>query len=79
MDNDCNWFNPYNIEHLKAYEHLSNTGTWPEEFYDSCVPRDIPLSWALIIAGRMASALVDLAKNDQIIGMPLYGSEINNG
>ncbi len=26
------WFDPYNHEHMKAYEKLCNSGCWPEKF-----------------------------------------------
>ncbi len=26
------WFDPQNVEHLKAYKHLCKTGTWPAHF-----------------------------------------------
>jgi len=29
------FFDPYNIEHLKSFKHLEETGTWPNEFFDS--------------------------------------------
>ena len=38
-ENILDWFDPHNIEHLKAYRHMENTGRWPEDF----LPDDIEM------------------------------------
>ena len=41
------FFNPYSIEHLKAYRHLEKTGFWPEGFVsDEMVNHPRINSWA---------------------------------
>lgn len=51
------FFDVYNIEHLKAYKHLSESGTWPKGF----IPEDCELSpvWAYQVVEKMAVAYVD--------------------
>lgn len=51
------FFDIYNIEHLKAYKHLSKNGTWPEGF----IPENCKMSpiWAYQIAEKMSIVYVD--------------------
>lgn len=28
----CEWFDPHDINHIKAYNHLQRTGAWPKGF-----------------------------------------------
>lgn len=60
------YFDPYNPEHLAAYDYLSKNGIWPEGFVPSY--EQVPMLWLAQITAKMARALVDLTKNDQIIG-----------
>jgi len=48
------FFDPYNLEHMKAYEHLCKTGIWPKDF----LPNDIVFSnsWSMILASKLADA-----------------------
>lgn len=52
-----NWFNPYNRQHLRAYHHLRETGTWPDGFPPDDV--EIPLMWHYGLANKMADLWVD--------------------
>jgi hypothetical protein len=36
----CDWFDPKDKVHQKAFEHLNSVGTWPEHF----IPDDITFS-----------------------------------
>ena len=47
------FFDPCNLDHLKAYRHLERTGCWPAGF----VPEDItfPNCWQISLVGIMAS------------------------
>jgi len=49
--NIVDWFDPSNIEHLKAYKHLQDTGVWPEGF----LPEDIEMLplWSLLLSGKI--------------------------
>ena len=55
------FFDPYNQEHLNAYKYLQDMGTWPEDFYNLMIERDIPLppNWQIIIQSKIADAWID--------------------
>ena len=50
------WFDPYNIEHIKAYKHLQDKGLWPEGF----VPAEIEMDnrWQFKIWAKMADCWI---------------------
>jgi len=56
------YFDVQNIEHLKAYQHLQNTGSWPENFYDTMTELniDIPIGWSLLLTSKLADAYINL-------------------
>lgn len=56
--NLLDWFDPDNIEHLKAYAELERTGIWPVGF----IPEDIkfPTSWHMMLNSILASKYVEL-------------------
>lgn len=62
MDNIIDFFDEDDINHLKAYKHLCDTGCWPENF----VPEgtEFPTSWHFIIAYKLANAYLDHVLND---------------
>lgn len=31
------WFNPKNIEHIKGYKHIQETGKWPQSLYEEII------------------------------------------
>jgi len=53
----CEWFDPNNIEHLRAYKHLQNAGAWPEGFK----PGNIYMEsfWQIMLAGKIANAWIE--------------------
>lgn len=63
------FFNPYNLEHIKAYKHLITHSAWQEGF----LPEDIEYDacWQAIIAFKMANVWVEQVLAGNIIGMPL--------
>lgn len=50
------WFDPHNIDHLKAYNHLRNYGEWPRDF----LPDDLEyvFSWQMILMSKIANAYI---------------------
>lgn len=34
------WFNPFNVDHLRAYKILQDTGAWPKGFLPDFVYED---------------------------------------
>lgn len=55
--NFCEWFDPQNIEHVKAYAHLQNTGVWPEGFKPEKIYMEI--GWQGIITSKLANAWIN--------------------
>lgn len=51
------WFDPHNMDHLKAYQHLRETGVWQEGFIPFYVVVD-PY-WQFSLAEKMAVAWID--------------------
>ena len=54
--NITDYFESTNIKHVRAYNHLNNTGEWPKDF----IPKDIEFNkgWQIILAGKLADAWV---------------------
>lgn len=52
------WFDPYNLKHLRAYNHLQKHGAWPEGFK----PKDIKMDvyWHSKIINKMAEAWIKI-------------------
>ncbi len=50
------WFDPNNIEHIKAYQTLERTGMWPKDF----LPENILLTdtWQVGIMAKIASCWI---------------------
>ena len=51
------WFDPHNIEHLRAYSELELTGRWPVGF----IPSDVELrpAWHIILLSKMADCWLE--------------------
>lgn len=62
--NIVDWFDPFNIEHIKAFSHLEQTGFWPEDF----LPEDIEVLpyWVLSLNRKMANIWVQFIENGNI-------------
>lgn len=50
--NIVEWFDPHNIEHIKAYKYLESVGHWPVGF----LPENIIINsmWSMQIREKMA-------------------------
>jgi hypothetical protein len=62
------FFDVYNIKHLVAYNHLCNTGHWPENF----LPEDLevpPPLWASNIMARMGQAWLEAVLAGKVDGV----------
>ncbi len=55
--NVINWFNPHDLDHLKAFRHLCRTGMWPVGF----IPDEVkfPTLWHTSISCKLAELYVD--------------------
>jgi hypothetical protein len=64
--NVVNWFNPDDIEHLKAFRELNQTGMWPRGF----IPEDVEVSglWQVHIACILADRFIELQLQKQWVG-----------
>lgn len=51
------WFDIDDIEHLKAYQHLTRHGEWPEDFPPEHI--QFPTGWDGRLRSRLADAYVD--------------------
>jgi len=58
------WFDPENMEHIKAYHHLQKTGNWPIGFK----PENIWIEpgWQGILAFKLANKWVDYKMMGQL-------------
>lgn len=67
------WFDITNLNHLKAYKHLCDSGFWPKGFIPDVVEMDLDKNhpfflvatfdtepWHVLLASRMAKAYTDL-------------------
>ena len=48
------WFDPYSIEHLEAYTHLTKKGCFPEG-----MNLEFPLGWQVLMMSKLAQAWID--------------------
>ena len=51
------WFHPEDIDHIKAYRHLQETGFWPKGFIPDNI--DFPPGWHYLLASIMAEKWVE--------------------
>lgn len=62
------FFDPYNMEHIKAYEEMLIHGFLPNGF----APEDIEYdnAWQVLIAFKMAGAWTEQVLTGNVVGMP---------
>jgi len=51
------FFNPLDIDHLRAYQHLQKKGAWPEGFIDWDIIEVKP-NWQMMLQSKMADLWV---------------------
>ena len=51
------WFDPTNVEHLKAFKQVSDSGFWPKDF----IPENIqfPAGWEYFISSKLADLYME--------------------
>jgi len=54
--NILEFFNPLDIDHLRAYQHLQAKGTWPTDFIPDTV--DFTPNWQMTLQSKMADLWV---------------------
>lgn len=60
MTSIVDFFDPLDARHTQAYEHLMNTGTWPQGFLPEGL--EFPPTWNYAIASKMADYWVEHMK-----------------
>ena len=57
MEKFSDWFDPNNMQHLKAFKHLCDTGVWPEGF----IPNTVELGnlWHFVAVSTLAKAWLE--------------------
>ena len=66
------FFDPYNVSHLKAYRHHEKTGFWPEGFVSDEMMKNCPLLWQAELTAKLARAWLQAAEDGHIFGMPHF-------
>ena len=64
------FFNPHSLDHIVAYKHLSDTGSWPAGFIPGGT--QFPSGWHFMVLAKMADAWVDQVMKGKIEGIPAY-------
>jgi len=62
MMNIVDWFDVNNLEHLKAYKHLGETGVWPTTFIPNFV--EMGTLWYGRITSKIADEFVNKMLNN---------------
>lgn len=74
MTSIIEFFNPHDVEHLKAYQYMEKKGTFPKKFYSKLKDefgRELTFEgcWQVGVAGKMAAAWLKAAEQGKIVGM----------
>lgn len=51
------WFDPHDVEHMKAYKHLNTVGMWPKGF----IPDNVVMgsNWNILLINKLADCWLD--------------------
>lgn len=71
--NITDYFDPTNIDHLKAYDTLMHKGFWPENFPPEGIEIS-PSTWSFSIAAKIASFYIQYCKANKIKGLDRWNS-----
>lgn len=63
--NILDFFDVTNLDHLKAWRHLQNTGLWPVGFIPDGT--EFPTLWTYHINGILADAYIDSKLNRKVL------------
>ena len=56
--NILDFFNPLDIDHLRAYQHLQENGTWPTDFVPDWDKVEFTPNWQMMLQSKMADLWV---------------------
>lgn len=63
---EVNWFDPYDVEHLRAFDSVRKTGCWPAGFITE--DRRLPLLWYFSILQKITDRFYrDLMKQYVVV------------
>jgi hypothetical protein len=51
------WFNPKDLNHLRAYNHLRNYGVWPDGFITKDI--EFTFSWQMLLIAKIANEYIN--------------------
>lgn len=60
--NIVDWFDPTNIDHIKAYSYLQSKGMWPPGFLPEGI--EIPQGWSIRIMDKIVEQYIREKLND---------------
>jgi len=55
--NIVDWFDPKNLDHLRAYNHLRNYGEWPVGFITENI--EFPVNWPILLLAKIANEYIN--------------------
>jgi hypothetical protein len=58
--NVVEWFDPYDIEHIRAYRQMQEGGHWPKGLLPKNIEFPRSYSWFSAVEAKMAQAWIDL-------------------
>lgn len=58
------WFDPYDIEHCRAYRFVEINGHLPEGFVPEHV--DFDIMWQVVVAAKMGQAWLDAVEQGKV-------------
>lgn len=62
------YFDIGKYEHLKAWQHLSQTGSWPIGFWNEIKHLDFPPDWNILIMAKMSEAYLNTILKSMELG-----------
>lgn len=63
------FFDPYKIDHIKAFRHLQKTGFWPLGFVPETL-EEAPSLWYTLVADKMVNAWLIAAESGEVAMIP---------
>ena len=58
-ENFVDFFDPKNMEHIRAYNDLRSTGKWPPVFWNKIKDMEISPNWNVMIMAKLADAWIE--------------------
>ena len=65
--NLVDFFDPENIDHIRAYDDLHSTGKWPTWFWNKIKDMEISPNWNVMIMAKLADAWIEFKIYEEIL------------